>query len=122
MVSLDRLTGLNVLLKSGVVFRCRNGHVNRNQFRQVLRLNCILLTDEHIYSLEQRYLDELGFNYFQFIKEADPSPELTPLVRLAKYVNLHGICFSVFKFHLTLEVLKLKHQLTSLQLQRSQWS
>ncbi|XP_054262606.1 uncharacterized protein LOC128986314 [Macrosteles quadrilineatus] len=74
-----RRNGLNLLPDFNDFDRARNGHVNRNQFRQVLKLNCILLSDEQVYSLEQRYLDELGLNYFQFMKEVDPYPEPQPL-------------------------------------------
>ncbi|XP_046666960.1 uncharacterized protein LOC124358706 [Homalodisca vitripennis] len=72
-------SGMNLLPDFNDYDKARNGHVTRSQFRQVLKLNCILLTDEQIYALEQRYLDEMGFNYFHFMKEADPIPEPQPL-------------------------------------------
>uniref|UniRef100_A0A1B6DX07 EF-hand domain-containing protein n=1 Tax=Clastoptera arizonana TaxID=38151 RepID=A0A1B6DX07_9HEMI len=58
------------------------GHVTRNQFRQVLQLNCFLLPDENIFLLERRYIDELGFNYFKFLKDLTFENDCGPRYKL----------------------------------------
>lgn len=40
---------------------------------------CILLSREEVYALEQRYNDELGFNYAWFIEEMEALPTEVPL-------------------------------------------
>ncbi|KAJ9598822.1 hypothetical protein L9F63_026644, partial [Diploptera punctata] len=56
-----------------------NGHVSRSQFRQCLVANGFLLSDQELYALEQRYNDDMGFNYFWFIREAEPKKFEEPL-------------------------------------------
>ncbi|PSN41117.1 hypothetical protein C0J52_19046 [Blattella germanica] len=56
-----------------------NGHVSRSQFRQCLLANGFLLSDEELYALEQRYNDDMGFNYFWFLREAEPKKFEPPL-------------------------------------------
>lgn len=58
--------------------RSKNFHVTRSQMRQVLAMIGVLLSDEEVYSLEQRYNDDLGFNYADFLKEADPKDYAIP--------------------------------------------
>ncbi|CAH1119695.1 unnamed protein product [Phaedon cochleariae] len=50
-----------------------NGHVSRSQMRQALHFNGILLSDEEIFALEERFNDDVGFNYFWFLKDVDSS-------------------------------------------------
>ncbi|XP_069672044.1 uncharacterized protein [Periplaneta americana] len=59
--------------------RHNNGHVSRSEFRQVLSSNGILCSAEEMYALEQRYNDDMGFNYFWFIKEAESKKLEEPL-------------------------------------------
>lgn len=42
--------------------------------RQCLLSNGFLLSNEEVFSLEERYNDDVGFNYFWFLKEVDPKP------------------------------------------------
>ncbi|KAK9739812.1 hypothetical protein QE152_g8706, partial [Popillia japonica] len=56
-----------------------NGHVSRAQMRQCLLSNGILLSDEELYALEERFNDDMGFNYFWFMREAEPKPYEDPL-------------------------------------------
>ncbi|XP_036148032.1 uncharacterized protein LOC105829378 isoform X2 [Monomorium pharaonis] len=55
------------------------GHVTRAQLRQVLITATILLSPEEAFALEQRYNDDLGFNYIQFLQELEPEPIVEPL-------------------------------------------
>lgn len=48
--------------------------------RQCLLSNGILLSDEELYALEERFNDDMGFNYYWFMKEAEPKPYEEPLV------------------------------------------
>lgn len=41
-----------------------------------------------MYSLEERFNDDVGFNYFWFLKEIDPKPCEEALVRLPVFVFL----------------------------------
>ncbi|XP_060524820.1 uncharacterized protein LOC132701132 isoform X2 [Cylas formicarius] len=59
-----------------------NGHVSRSQMRQALNSNGILLSDEELYALEERFNNDMGFNYFWFLREVEPKPSDEPL-----YVN-----------------------------------
>jgi hypothetical protein len=52
--------------------RHNNGYVSRSQMRQCLLSNGILLSDEELYALEERFNNEVGFNYFWFLKEVEP--------------------------------------------------
>ncbi|XP_076678862.1 uncharacterized protein LOC143374525 [Andrena cerasifolii] len=54
--------------------RHNNGHVSRSQLRQVLTTATVLLSPEEGFSLEQRYNDELGFNYIWFLEELEARP------------------------------------------------
>ncbi|CAD7090435.1 unnamed protein product [Hermetia illucens] len=54
------------------------GHVTRNQARQVIYSNGILLSNEEFYALERRYNDDLGFNYNMFLCEADTQDYAVP--------------------------------------------
>ncbi|CAH1971344.1 unnamed protein product [Acanthoscelides obtectus] len=58
-----------------------NGHVSRNQMRQALHSNGILLSDEELFALEERFNNDMGFNYFWFLKDVEPKPEEEPLFR-----------------------------------------
>ncbi|XP_024882174.1 uncharacterized protein LOC112461240, partial [Temnothorax curvispinosus] len=57
------------------------GHVTRAQLRQVLITATILLSPEEVFALEQRYNDDLGFNYTQFLQELEVQPIVEPLYR-----------------------------------------
>lgn len=57
-----------------------SGHVSRGQMRQCLITYGVLLSDEELYSLEQRYNDDLGFNYLWFLKDAGSKLYEEPLV------------------------------------------
>lgn len=48
--------------------------------RQCLLTNGILLSDEELYALEERFNDDVGFNYFWFLKEVEPNVQDEPLV------------------------------------------
>ncbi|XP_070165050.1 uncharacterized protein [Polyergus mexicanus] len=55
------------------------GHVTRAQLRQVLIATAILLSPEQVFALEQRYNNDLGFNYTQFLQELESQPIVEPL-------------------------------------------
>lgn len=61
------------------LFRHNHGHVTRSQLRQGMNTACILLSREEVFALEQRYNDELGFNYAWFIEEMEALPPNVPL-------------------------------------------
>lgn len=73
----QRIMKRRILLKP--VFRDfdihNNGHVGRSQMRQCLSMNGILLSDEELYALEERFNDDLGFNYSWFLREAEPKKQ-----------------------------------------------
>lgn len=48
--------------------------------RQSMLSNGILLSDEELYALEERFNDDIGFNYFWFLREVEPKPHEEPLV------------------------------------------
>lgn len=48
--------------------------------RQCFVRYSILLTDEELYALEERFNDDVGFNYFWFLKEVEAKRFETPLV------------------------------------------
>lgn len=58
-----------------------NGHVSRSQMRQCFITYNILLSDEELYALEQRFNDDVGFNYFWLLKEVEKAKVEDPLVR-----------------------------------------
>ncbi|XP_056643883.1 uncharacterized protein LOC130449862 [Diorhabda sublineata] len=51
-----------------------NGHVSRSQMRQALHSNGILLSDDELFALEERYRNDMGFNYFWFLKDVESRP------------------------------------------------
>lgn len=55
-------------------------HVSRSQFRQVLSVSGILLSDEEMYALERRFNDDMGFHYSRFLNEVDPREYAIPKV------------------------------------------
>ncbi|XP_044761685.1 uncharacterized protein LOC123318965 isoform X2 [Coccinella septempunctata] len=59
--------------------KTNNGHVTIPNARQCLVTNGILLSDEELYALEERYNSDMGFNYFWFLKEVEPKREEVPL-------------------------------------------
>ena len=61
------------------LYRINHGHVTRSQLRQVLTTAVILLSREEIYALEQRYNDDLGFNYSWFLEELEARTIERPL-------------------------------------------
>lgn len=56
-----------------------NGHVSRNQMRQALHSYGIVLCDDELFALEERYNNDLGFNYFWFLRDVEPKPLEEPL-------------------------------------------
>lgn len=64
-----------------VHFRNNKGHVSRAQLRQVLATAVVLLSEEEEYALEQRYNDELGFDYVAFLKELEAIKIEEPLYK-----------------------------------------
>ncbi|KAK2582407.1 hypothetical protein KPH14_004725 [Odynerus spinipes] len=59
--------------------RHNHGHVTRAQMRQVLTSSTVLLSLEEEFALEQRYNDDLGFNYYYFLEELEAKPITEPL-------------------------------------------
>ncbi|XP_047366820.1 uncharacterized protein LOC124955844 [Vespa velutina] len=55
------------------------GHVTRAQMRQVLTTATVLLSSEEEFALEQRYNDDLGFDYYRFLIELEAKPIIAPL-------------------------------------------
>lgn len=55
------------------------GHVTRPQLRQVLTAATILLLPKEELALEQRYNDDLGFNYIRFLQELESETIAEPL-------------------------------------------
>ncbi|XP_055548215.1 uncharacterized protein LOC129731876 [Wyeomyia smithii] len=53
-----------------------NGHVSRSQVGEALSILGIVITEEQIYALCQRYSDDLGFNYVKFFRDVDPMPTI----------------------------------------------
>ncbi|XP_017773462.1 PREDICTED: uncharacterized protein LOC108560438 [Nicrophorus vespilloides] len=94
----NRIMRRRILLKP--VFRNydkhNNGHVSRSQMRQSLLSNGILLSDEELYALEERFNDDMGFNYFWFLKEAEPKPHeealFTGFLEAMEKVNAEKPC------------------------------
>ncbi|CAG9864019.1 unnamed protein product [Phyllotreta striolata] len=68
-----KITHRRILLKP--VFRdfdkFNNGHISRAQMRQAFDSNAIFLSDEEIAALEDRYNNDVGFNYFWFLKDVE---------------------------------------------------
>ncbi|XP_015588421.1 uncharacterized protein LOC107264555 [Cephus cinctus] len=56
-----------------------HGHVSRTQMRQVLTTSGVLLSTQEVFALEQRYNDDIGFNYVYFIEELESLPVTEPL-------------------------------------------
>lgn len=48
--------------------------------RQCFLSNGILLSEEELYALEERFNDDVGFNYFWFLREAEPQRHEEPMV------------------------------------------
>nr|XP_003701096.1 PREDICTED: uncharacterized protein LOC100876752 [Megachile rotundata]XP_012135529.1 PREDICTED: uncharacterized protein LOC100876752 [Megachile rotundata]XP_012135530.1 PREDICTED: uncharacterized protein LOC100876752 [Megachile rotundata] len=59
--------------------RNNKGHVSRAQMRQVLTTAAVLISEQEEYALEQRYNDELGFNYIWFLRELESQRIEEPL-------------------------------------------
>ncbi|CAD6233859.1 GSCOCG00007354001-RA-CDS [Cotesia congregata] len=74
--------------------KLNHGYVSRNQLRQVLTVATILVSPEEIFALEQRYNDELGFNYAYFLKDLDSKIVEAPLygkmLEEMKHLNLES--------------------------------
>uniref|UniRef100_A0A1Q3FT57 Uncharacterized protein n=1 Tax=Culex tarsalis TaxID=7177 RepID=A0A1Q3FT57_CULTA len=54
----------------------RNGHVSRSQVGEALSMAGVFITEEQRYALNERYCDDLGFNYVDFLKDVDPCPKI----------------------------------------------
>lgn len=76
----QKLSQMKILIKP--VFRDydtqNNGHVQRDQMRQTLHSNGILLSEEELFALEDRYNNDMGFNYFWFLKDVVPENDKEP--------------------------------------------
>lgn len=59
--------------------RHNKGHVSRAQLRQVLTTASMLLSEEEEFALEQRYNNDLGFNYMWFLTELESKKIEKPL-------------------------------------------
>ncbi|XP_076248190.1 uncharacterized protein LOC143188044 [Calliopsis andreniformis] len=59
--------------------RNNKGHVSRSQLRQVLTTATVLLSEEEEFALEQRYNNDLGFNYVWFLQELESRKIEKPL-------------------------------------------
>lgn len=62
-----------------IIFRHNKGHVSRAQLRQVLTTASMLLSEEEEFALEQRYNNDLGFNYMWFLTELESKKIEKPL-------------------------------------------
>lgn len=76
----QKISQMKILIKP--VFRDydrqNNGHVQRDQMKQALHSNGILLSDEELFALEDRYNNDMGFNYFCFLKDVEPENKKEP--------------------------------------------
>ncbi|XP_039441985.1 uncharacterized protein LOC120422565 [Culex pipiens pallens] len=54
----------------------RNGHISRSQVGEALSMAGVFITEEQRYALNERYSDDLGFNYVNFLKDFDPCPKI----------------------------------------------
>lgn len=61
--------------------RPRKFHVSQNQMRQVILSNGILLSDEEICALENRYKDDQGFDYVRCLNEIGLNIHEAPLYK-----------------------------------------
>lgn len=57
--------------------------------RQVFSFNSLLLTNEELYALEERYNDDMGFNYYTFLRDIAARKLEEPLVRCLIYPQWH---------------------------------
>lgn len=79
----ERVARRRILLKPAFrdYDKHNNGHVSRSQMRQCFVSYGVLLSDEELFALEQRFNDDVGFNYFWFLKEVEAKKYEEPLVR-----------------------------------------
>lgn len=74
-----------------VFCRHNNYHVTRNQMRRILSMNSILLSNAELNALYKRYCDDMGFNYWDFLKEANDisaiESKYEKLCALTKQIN-----------------------------------
>ncbi|EAT39799.1 AAEL008428-PA [Aedes aegypti] len=76
----------------------RNGHISRNQMGEALSMAGIFITEEQRYALEQRYSDDFGFNYVEFLQDVDPMPKIASAVRYSSripFINLLVFFYSM---------------------------
>ncbi|XP_063987045.1 uncharacterized protein LOC135167617 [Diachasmimorpha longicaudata] len=71
--------GINAKEFFQVYDRLNHGHVSRSQLRQILAIATILLSPKEIFALEERYNDEMGFNYAQFLQALEALTITSPL-------------------------------------------
>lgn len=55
-----------------------SGHVRCKQANQIFTVNAILLSNDEMNALIERYGNELGFNYGRFLEDADPAEYAIP--------------------------------------------
>ncbi|XP_046393408.1 uncharacterized protein LOC124161201 isoform X2 [Ischnura elegans] len=95
------------------------GHVSIPQFRQCLIYYGILLSMEEILALEDRYSDDMGFNYTWFLKEVEPLPLQDPmyddLIKAKVLISKREICDSPTKEErdITAVLTKIKNKVVS---------
>ncbi|XP_004533214.1 uncharacterized protein LOC101452318 [Ceratitis capitata] len=61
--------------------KLNRGHVGCNQANQVFLTNGILLSNNELNALLERYGNELGFNYTKFLEHADPAEYAVPKLK-----------------------------------------
>ena len=52
------------------------GYVTRAQFRQALSFLGLEASEQELEILEARFVDDKGFNYFNFLQQVDPTEKL----------------------------------------------
>ena len=78
----------------GCYSRVNNGHVSRQQFKQVLSMLNYDFTGEELDAMSVKYCDELGFDYLRLLAEIEPRKEDSGWVGIfSKYacIFMHGV-------------------------------
>lgn len=71
-------------------YRLNSGHVRCKIANQIFVTNGILLSNDELNALVDRYGNELGFNYTKFLEEADPAEYAIP--KLTANTSLQSDC------------------------------
>ena len=59
--------------------RHNNGHVTRPQFRQCMTMVELHITEAEMEALEARYVNDVGFNYLEFLRDLQPQDPVKPM-------------------------------------------